>query len=168
MIHSLADEERSMTNAGLDHWYCDVCDGVISDPAKGMVIAKSASTEDGFVEHDFLIVHKGYQGNGGCDPGSQAGYGLSMEIRDYLGLDGQAWLLALLSPGPLIGGPSRPRVRDFDEFVDLFRRLQTPYYEDARRRFGQQHVQDWFSDANQVLPYTQDVLQRIAGDQIGS
>jgi hypothetical protein len=153
---------------GVDHWYCDVCQETITDPTKGMVVSKSSRTSDGYVEHDFLIVHKGYQGDGGCDPGNRAGYTYSLDIETYLGLEGQAWLLALLSAGPLLGGGSRARVRDLNEYVDLFRRLQTPHYEEARRRFGDPEVRDWFSDANEVLPYTPDVLYRVAHDQIDS
>ncbi len=52
--------------------------------------------------------------------------------------------------------------------MDLFRRLQTPYYEEARRRFGKSEVRYQFSDSNEHYPYTQEVLQRIATDQIST
>ena len=57
--------------------------------------------------------------------------------RAYLGPEGLTQLLAFLSLGPLLGpSDAMPRVRDFDEFVDLLRRLQVPYYEEARPHFG--------------------------------
>jgi len=41
------------------------------------------------------------------------------------------------------------RVGDIDAYVDLVRRLQTPYYEEARARFGEEDVANWLSDANE-------------------
>lgn len=48
-----------------------------------------------------------------------------------------AMLLSWLSHGPLVGpSETMPEVHDFDEYVNLVRRLHTPYYEEARGRFS--------------------------------
>jgi len=54
------------------------------------------------------------------------------------------------------------RVGDIDAYVDLVRRLQTPYYEEARARFGEEDVANWLSDANEHYPYLPETLKRIA------
>ena len=51
---------------------------------------------------------------------------------------------------------------DMDNFVDLIRRMQTPYYEEARRHFGCEAVQQAYLGANEALPYTPKSLQHIA------
>lgn len=153
-----------MLEAGLDHWYCDTCDEPITNPELGVVVSR---VNDSYAEYSFKIVHKNAPANAThCDPGNQAGYTHSMGIDSYLGLEGQQWLLGLLSAGPLKGGPSRAQVSDFNEYVDLFRRLQTPYYEDARRRFSDQEVREKLSDANEIYPYLPEVLDRIVRDQL--
>ena len=48
-----------------------------------------------------------------------------------------------------------------DEFVDFFRRSQTPYYEEARRYFWNGDLLADFSDANEMYPYRVEVLQRL-------
>lgn len=80
-----------------------------------------------------------------------------------IGHDGQAWLLAMLSAGPLRGEEPRDYFPVYpDQFVDLFRRLQTPGYEEARQRFGLASVLEAYADANEVQPYTPSELRRIA------
>ena len=90
--------------------------------------------EDDFRGFDFKIVHKNMDGYE-CDTGAKAGFTSSVDIEHYLGSVGQAALLAHLSLGPMAGRSDMwPRVKDFDGFVDVFRRLQTPGYEEARSR----------------------------------
>jgi hypothetical protein len=96
-----------------------------------------------------------------CDPGDDAGFRLSTELSSFLGADGLAYAMSLLSPGPIMGD-SALRVRDFDGFVDLVRRTQTPWYEEARQFWHTEHTKDLQADANEVAPYVPDELKRIA------
>jgi hypothetical protein len=75
--------------------------------------------------------------------------------------------LSWLSAGPLRedGGI---RVADMDEYVDLVRRVQTPYYEEARPRFGDEKTYHWLGDANEYYPYLPKTLQRIAEGALGA
>lgn len=111
---------------------------------------------------DFLVVHKSVDGRR-CDPGDQVGFVESIEISHFLGEDGQAALLSLLSPGPMIGSASTPpAIADFDQYVGLFRRLQTPWYEKARGHFGDEQVQVALAGANEYVPYRPSTLKAIA------
>ncbi len=135
-------------------WYCDVCGEVIDDVKKGYVIWKS--NEHG-KSHAFKIIHQTK-----CD---QRDHSLSAALRDFVGDDGMTKLLSHLSLGPIkrrLDQTSRCDVADFDEFVDFFRRVQTPFYEEARRHFGNENLIHEFSDANEVLPYMQSELEKIA------
>ena len=84
---------------------------------------------------------------------------------EFLGDKGLAYTLSFLSAGPVqsaLGGAPQCEISDFDGFVDFLRRVQTPYYEEARRHFRDPDLLDDFADANEVLPYLPDELQRIA------
>ena len=52
-------------------------------------------------------------------------------------------------------------VNDFDEFVDFIRRVQTPFYEQARRHFSNEDVLDEYCDSNEHLPYLPEELKDI-------
>ena len=88
-----------------------------------------------------------------------------MALERFLGQDGLTRLLAFLSAEPLInsmGAKSRQRVKDMDEFVDFIRRMQTPYYEEARIHFRDEEVLNVFSGSNEYSPYLPDALKDIA------
>jgi hypothetical protein len=72
--------------------------------------------------------------------------------------------LTHLSLGPIkknIGQGSYCDVADLDEFVDFIRRVQTPFYEEARAHFRNQDLLDDYTDANELLPYLREELQGI-------
>nr|WP_314900715.1 hypothetical protein [uncultured Deefgea sp.] len=52
-------------------------------------------------------------------------------------------------------------VLDFDEFVDLYRRVQIPYYEEARKKFNNPALLAEMEDASELHPYQEDVLKQI-------
>ena len=54
------------------------------------------------------------------------------------------------------------RVKDFNGFVDLVRRTQTPWYEEARRNWRTEETQHWFSDSGESFPYMPSQLEDIA------
>lgn len=143
-----------MTTPPLTTWRCDVCGQLI------------ASADDGYVtwRHDedhkdlgFKIIHRG-QCDDKQDPSSEP-------LKDFLGSSGLARLLSFLSAGPLQrarGHKPYMQVGDMDGFVDFMRRVQTPFYEEARQKFKTDKVKDDYSDANEVLPYLPEYLERIA------
>lgn len=147
----------------LTTWTCDTC-GQQVEPTLGTVVARYTDDEVR-LPTGFRIVHKNIGGLQ-CDPGSAAGYRFNLDLHTLTGPEGAAKLLAYLSPGPLRGGGG-PVVADVDEFVDLFRRLQTPFYEQARERFTEERVRRAYADANEHLPYMPGELEQIAAGNVG-
>lgn len=143
-------------------WKCDTCDDDITEPGKAIVTWRTDEDDRGY---DFRIVHKNMDGRR-CDPEADRGFVLHTELSSFLGDDGLAYALSLLSPGPIMGDTA-VKVVDFNGFVDLVRRTQTPWYEEARPYWQTEHTAHWLADANQVAPYTRDVLERIAKQELG-
>lgn len=145
--------------APLTTWTCDTCGQEISNAKDGYVVWRATSAAN--PKADYRIVHQNKNGST-CDPGAQGGYQRSQALPDFLGPDGLATLLAMLSPGPLKGPASEPDIRDLDEWVDFVRRVQTPWYEQARTRFDDDQIQQDYADSNETWPYLPDTLHRIA------
>ncbi len=136
----------------LSTWYCDVCRSSITDFKKGYVIWKSA--DEGY--YGFKIIH---QRN--CD---QKDHTASAALEDFLGARGLSYCMSFLSLGPVIlnnGSKGYCKVRDFDEFADFVRRVQVPYYEQARRLFSNNSLLADYSDTNELYPYIPENLQNI-------
>lgn len=156
MGHPASHGNGGRIDAPLMRWYCDVCGDPIEEIEKGYLIWNR--NESGQLQ-DFKIIHQSR-----CDDRK---YPYSGALSGYLGVDGQAKLLSFLSYGTIklsLGSKMvQPSVADMDEFVDLFRRLQTPHYEEARRHFHKNEVLESYSDANEVLPYLQSSLKKIVG-----
>ncbi|MDD4456999.1 MAG: hypothetical protein PHC98_05350 [Syntrophotalea acetylenica] len=136
----------------LQQWYCDVCGEIIEKPSDGYVIWKRGAD---LKSSDFKIIHQGK-----CDLNSHIA---SSALSDFLGQDGMAYLTSFLSHGPVrvrLSGPSSCEIKDMDEFTDFFRRLQLPYYEEARRRFSAPKVLERLSDWNEIAPYFPDEMKK--------
>lgn len=136
-------------DAPLTRWYCDHCHEAIDAPARAYVIWRYDAQQR---DTDFRIIHQKQ-----CD---RKDFAASAPLADFLSTEGLTRLLSVLSYGPLKEGPN-PGVGSIDEFVDFVRRCQVPYYEEARRKFREQTVQEYYADANEVLPYRPDSLQKI-------
>ena len=136
----------------LTTWICDTCGDVIGDVNNGSVVwnADKLGRKDGF-----KIIHKGKP----CDQDRSM---QSLGLNDLVGQAGQAWLTSFLSYGPVKNHGNSDRVLDMDAYVDLFRRLQTPWYEEARPYFQSETIQEVWGDSSEVAPYISDSLQRIA------
>lgn len=132
-------------------WYCDACGNEIHDPQAALVTWDFNKDNE---KHEFFIIHKGRI----CDRERGS---FSMELSDMLGAEGQEHLLSFLSYGPLPRREGQPKIENMDQFVDLFRRLHTPGYEEARRYFHLEEVRDEFSGANEYAAYTPASMARI-------
>lgn len=135
-------------------WRCDVCKSLIEEPAQGYVVWKN----DGeYRAYEFKIIHKVK-----CDRNDHPS---SSALEDFLGHEGLTKLLSHLSLGPIkvaLGQGKPSGVVSIDEFIDLIRRVQTPFYEAARQNFTKSEVLNDYSDANELMPYSPDQLQSIA------
>ena len=135
-------------------WYCDICGEKITNISDGYVIWKRRDGKS----HDFKIIHTGT-----CDP--RMDYPCSSALEDFLGADGLQILLYQLGSGTIMlnlnKGSHCSVVDSMDEFVDFFRRVQTPYYEQARRCFNNPELLEFYNDSNEVRPYMEDALKHI-------
>lgn len=137
----------------LKQWICDVCDEEIDQPTEGYVIWKY---DDKRRMCDIKIIHQGR-----CD---QPQHPASMSLDRFLGIDGLNYLLAMIDIGPIkhrLGENSGQNFSDNEEFVDFIRRVQIPYYEEARRYFNEPTVLHLHEDGNELSPYLPESLQRI-------
>ena len=137
----------------LEQWICDICGNVV-EKADAYVIWRQDEHFNGF---DFKIIHTTT-----CDRRTE--YPLSMQLSAFLGHDGLAVLLANLSAGPIkahFGDKSGCSIKDMNGFVDFVRRVQTPYYEEARRCFGDPEVLDLHANDNEVAPYLPENLKAM-------
>jgi hypothetical protein len=133
-------------------WICDTCGDAIESAKKGDVVWY---VNDESEKHGFKIVHKGPQ----CDLDRSM---QSQELSALVGTEGQAHLLSWLSYGPIKSYGDSSRVASLDEYVDLFRRLQAPWYEEARPHFHSEAIQEQYSDSNEIGPYEPHSLKAIA------
>jgi hypothetical protein len=131
----------------LTRWYCDVCGEPIERLKDGHLIWKADAPS--YKDHSFKIVHQR-----SCD---LKDHEHSSPLSELVGVDGLANLLALVSLGPLKRS-SIMGIKDMNEWVDVVRRLQTPHYEEARRRFNVPELMDAYADSNAVAPYLQRSL----------
>ena len=140
----------------LEEWICDVCGDVIPSAEKGYVIWQ---TDNDLRPYNFKIIHQGR-----CD---LKHFNSSWELQGFLGDFGICHLLTFLTPGPIkrrLGDNGKDSPKNIDEFVDFFRRVQTPYYEEARRRFANHQLLEDNSDENQLAPYLPKNLRKIIED----
>lgn len=145
----------------LKEFICDVCGEVIKDIDDGYVVWRSDRDHDR-LQYDFKIIHQR-----DCDDRT---CGNSMPLKKFLGIDGLSYLLTFYSLGPLKTLPlskefrSKNRILNNDEFIDFIRRVQIPYYEEARQYFSKREVLEDYSDSNEYYPYLPHNLKKIIED----
>jgi len=136
----------------LEQWICDTCGEVIKCPEDGYVQFKKG---DKGGHDDFIIVHhlavsprKGNNKNG-CYQ-----YNADSDLKSYLAVDGLARLLALVDPGEhKCDELKHPNTGNFRKWVDFVRRLQLPYYEEARLYWSEAEQDGFFDGAGETWPY---------------
>ena len=145
----------------LEMWICDTCGEVIEKPDDGYVVW-NYERQDGAISNlrkDFRIIHQSRCNNDRINsPASSA-------LVDFLGQAGLNKLLRFLSHGPIrvhCDGATPPQLADMDAFVDFFRRVQVPYYEEARCHLQNHDVLERIFDSNEMYPYQTLILNEIA------
>lgn len=141
--------------ATLTHWECDKCGAPVT-AADGYVVWDRIGDDD---YSEFSIIHQSKCDDDTCNS--------SLPLADFLGADGAARLTSFLSLGPVIlthsssGGDRLPK-HSLTGWVDFFRRVQIPGYEEARKNLRDIRTAETLSDWNEVAPYTAVALQDIA------
>jgi hypothetical protein len=141
----------------LHQWICDGCQDLIAEPTHGH-LEWLALEEDHFKAHGFRIVHHSPRSPrrpaGNCYRYEERPGRRDMSLDTYVGSNGLPKLLMLLDPGPPhLPEIRRPGVRDVGEWVELFRRLHIPYYEEARLYWDRAEDDGDFDDANALWLY---------------
>lgn len=143
----------------LKQWVCDSCDQVIGSPKEGYVQWRT----DDLRSSDFSIVHdQAYSPRrpaGSCHDDKADS---DLPLEEFLGEEGLVLVLSLVDPGAhFVPTLAQPYVSDFRGWTELVRRLQIPYYEEARQYFSQMEAEGYMSDANEVSLYLREALQDI-------
>jgi hypothetical protein len=147
----------------LEQWSCDTCKQLIQEPKHGYVEWHSA--HDAVGPHGFLIVHHAprspRQPHGKCYQYDDSFDQHTLELPYFLGTEGIVLLLSLIDVGR-VHDPDRNQrpAGDLREFAEFFRRLQLPYYEEARHYFERAYRDGYLDGANEVLVYQPDSCGR--------
>ena len=96
----------------------------------------------------------------GCD-NDRLNYPCSAAISDFLGEEGLVRLLSMADVGLLHSPEYKQQVKDMREFFEFFRRVQLPYYEEARLYFGKAKGDGYFSGANEIWVYLPSTLKQL-------
>jgi hypothetical protein len=138
----------------LHQFKCDACGQIIARPEVGWVEWLAGPTR-GTKAHGFRIVHTSNR----CQyPNSGRVQGTY--LTHLLGSDGLATLLILVAPGGRTGN-REDGVESLEEWADLVRRLQIPYYEEARQYWSDVEAGGYFEDPSAPARYSQAMLRDI-------
>lgn len=143
----------------LQQWICDTCGEIIECPEDGYVQFK-----DGDMGYDnFIIVHH-FSASPRKDNNTRGCYQYYADssLKSFLEAGGLAHLLALVDPGEhKCYELKQPHTGDFRKWVDFVRRLQLPYYEEARLYWQKAEKDGFFSGANETWPYLSENLKLL-------
>ncbi len=144
----------------LKQFICDNCGELIEKPEDGYVIW---NRNDDDKLHEIHIVHKNKRDeNGrvhGCD--NHTRYALSDSLTSFLGTHGLIELLSLIDPGKNFISNYQERILDMREFIEFFRRVQLPYYEEARRYWNNAKEDGYLYGANEIIVYKEEFLKEL-------
>ncbi|MCQ5129121.1 hypothetical protein NE562_05570 [Butyricicoccus faecihominis] len=142
-------------------WTCDVCGKIIDNSEDAYVVW---GTDESDKIDKMRIVHKNYRHEDGtltgCDL-DQKTFNRSLPISAFLGGAGIAQLLSLIDPGEMHTSECRDNIADMRMFVEMFRRFQIPYYEEARLCLPKAFAQGFLCGTNEVATYVPDTLKAV-------
>jgi len=140
----------------LKQWICDDCGELIEQPEHGYV--EWQYDRESNTKHKFRIVHRG--DHSPKKPKdcfySNAERGGDTAMDSVLGDTGRVYLTSWLDPGEEFTGVNRRSVKSLREWVVLFRRLQVPYFEEARLYFDRAVNDGRLGGANEIYFYLPD------------
>lgn len=147
----------------LTQFICDTCGKIIKSPQEGW-LEWIRDSKTGKV-HSFRIVHhqmaSPLKNPEGCYQHGNV-IGRSDDHLDHILANPTAELLMHLDIGsyhnPSFSGPY---VADFRNYVETFRRLTIPYYEEARLYWDKAIQDGYFVDANELLIFTPSFLREL-------
>ena len=145
----------------LKQFICDKCGEIIEKPEDGYVIWREDTNRQ---LSNILIVHHNYRDDYGiahdCD-NNHTMYPLSLPLVSFLGSDGLVNILSMVDPGPNFIPEYRDLIGNKREFMEFVRRVQIPYYEEARIYWDKAQSEGFFVDANEDWTYLPDTLKEL-------
>lgn len=153
----------------LKQWICDECHEVIERPKDGWVHWRRERNDDdphGKV-HDIRILHHmtaSPRGRpNGCYPERME---LDMHLHHYLGPSGIVDLLSMMDVGTYHDPNGRDvgKVRDIRAWVEIFRRLHVPYYEQGRLFFDHGRRDGFLDGINEIALYLPRNLKALVDE----
>lgn len=142
----------------MKQWVCDVCGEIIEKPEDGYV--QWHRNSNGQID-DFIIVHHLTASSRKNHSGECYKYSSDRDLKSFLGEHGVLELHALLDPGPYHMPECNIFVTDIRKWIDFYKRLQLPYYEEARQYWGRASHDGYFGDSNEIAIYLPENLKKM-------
>ncbi len=135
----------------LKQFVCDVCGEVIEKIEDGYVVWKDNKDK----LPDLKIIHKKTRHiTKGCD--NRSLYDCSLPLSNLLGADGLAKLLSFIEYKLTLSDE-----KEIKKFTECFKRVQIPYYEEARQYWHKAESDGFFESTNEYTYYTEKYLKAI-------
>jgi hypothetical protein len=156
----------------LEQFICDKCNGIIENPSQGYVEweSKYSNSKKLYEQWGFKIIHhyhyspfKKEDGRGaGCYHYENSPNRSDLDLEHFMGKCQISELLSFLDVGPYHNKDySGSSIIDLREYVEFFRRLTIPYYEEARFYWNQAINDGFFGDANEIWIYLPENLEHL-------
>ncbi|MCK5472212.1 hypothetical protein KAI54_03425 [Candidatus Gracilibacteria bacterium] len=156
-----------------NQWICDTCGEVINAASEGYVEWINEEVDGETQCRDFHIVHQKVfsprKNEHGCyQHGEELGRS-DLPLENFMGGIGIAQLLSFIDLGEIIDPDNEhdPRINNFREYAEIFRRLHLPFYEEARLYFEMAKKDGFFDGANEIWVYSEleEIVKRY-GDKV--
>ncbi|MBS5969508.1 MAG: hypothetical protein KIB11_10365 [Clostridium perfringens] len=141
-----------------EQWICDVCGEVIEKPEDGYLQWRMSSNSK--IEQ-FAIVH-----HISASPRRTLGGCYLEDVRDlqldkFLGVNGIVRLQSLIDSDPFHRGQHYSKIEDIQLWLEIYRRLYIPYYEEARQYWEQALKDNYFDEMNELIIYYPENLKKM-------
>lgn len=145
----------------LKNWYCDKCGSLIKNPEDGYVQFKKRC-ENGVVYEDFVIVHHYSESplKGKTKDGCYI-YDSDCSLTSFLGDEGKVRSLILLDQGEYLKANCFSGTSNFRKWNDFFKRLQVPYYEEARRNITRAINDGYLNEEKEIQTLLPEELKNM-------
>lgn len=145
----------------LKQFICDTCGQIIEDLEDGWVEWIDTNIDDKRVVKNFRICHHTMK----CQ---KLAYHIGCSdnhLNSIIEIDPHTFIFSFIDIGPYHEREYKgPAIVDFRQYTDFMRRLTLPYYEEARKWWDKAISDSYFEDANEIIIYRPESLQKMIED----